>query len=157
MPSKALRFGHWRFCHHAVFDMHLSKMAFSKAIRQPYYDVIVTIFRNIIIFQFSGFKELIAKMKKKMVRLSHQCRKSHFAQFFFEYSLARNRLYMTFHHFWKPIIGTNHFEHSLPDQYSKMREMCETRLRLSHSMHFIPFRRLFSVDYIDLKVTVLLA
>ena len=45
--------------------MHLSKMAFSKAIRQPYYDVIVTIFRNIIIFQFSGFKELIAKMKKK--------------------------------------------------------------------------------------------
>ena len=45
--------------------MHLSKMAFSKAIRQPYYDVIVTIFRNIIIFPFSGFKELIAKMKKK--------------------------------------------------------------------------------------------
>ena len=44
--------------------MHLSKMAFSKAIRQPYYDVMKNIFRNIIIFPFSSFKELIAKMKK---------------------------------------------------------------------------------------------
>ena len=163
-PPEALRFGHWCFCHHAAFDMHLSKMAFSKAIRQPYYDVMWNIFRNIIIFPFSGFKEQIAKVQKMFYitlwydyLINVEKAISHNFFFFFEYSLARNRLYMTFHHFWKAIIGTIHIEHSLPNQYSKMREMCETRLRLSHSMHFIPFRRLFSVDYIDLKVTVLLA
>ena len=140
-------------------------MAFPKGFRQPYYDIykMQNFFHNIIIFPFSGL-QVIGKCRnyivvkvQKMFYVDYiitSLSKKPFCTilFFFEYSYCKKQAQHYFLSFLK-----FHCEHYLPNQYSKMREMCETILRLSHSMHFIPFRRLFSVDYIDLKVTVLLA